>query len=90
MIYCSFNIANPFRHEPFKDYWQRDIPVSKNKTLEIGFYRYAWNLFELQLDLRFWGRDHAGPSLEIGIFGYTARLGISDNRHWDNTANTWE
>lgn len=90
MIYCSFNIANPFKHEPFKNYWQGEISVSKNKTLEFGFYKYAWNLFEFQLDLRFWGHDHAGPSIEIGVFGYTTRLGISDNRHWNTTANTWE
>lgn len=90
MIYCVFNIANPFKHSQFKNYWQRDIAISKNKTFEIGFYRYAWNFFEFQIDLRWKGRDHAGPSVEIGIFGYTARIGLSDNRHWNSTANAWE
>ncbi len=90
MISFSFNIANPFKHEPFKDYWQRDFSISKNKTFEIGFYKYAWNLLEFQLDLRWRGRDHAGPSIEVGIFGYTARIGISDNRHWNSITNDWQ
>lgn len=90
MITCSFNIANPFKHQPFKNYWQKDISLTKNKTFDIGFYRYAWNLFEFQLDLRWQGHDHAGPSLELGIFGYTFRIGVSDNRHWNSITNCWE
>lgn len=90
MIYCSFNIANPFKHDPFKNYWQHEFLITKHKSLDIGFYKYAWNLFEFQLDLRWQGSDHAGPSLEIGIFGYTARLGISDTRHWNSETNDWE
>lgn len=90
MISFSFSIANPFKHKPFKDYWQRDISLTKNKTFEIGFYRYAWNLFEFQIDTRWRGRDHAGPSIELGIFGYTGRIGISDNRHWNSQTNDWQ
>ena len=90
MISFRLSLANPFKYLPFKSYWQRDIPVSKNKILEIGFYRYAWNLFELSLDLRWFGSDHAGPSIEINITGYTVRLAICDNRHWNSTTNTWE
>jgi hypothetical protein len=90
MIHFNFSIANPCRYQQFKDFWQKDLTVTKNKTLELGLYRYAWNLFEFALDLRWWGHDHAGPSLELGILGYTARIGIADRRHWNNTANTWE
>lgn len=90
MIYCNFSIANPFKHSPFKSYWQWEYSLSRHKTLEIGFYRYAWDLFEIHLDLRFWGKDHAGPSIELGILGYTARFGISDTRHWNYITNTWE
>jgi len=90
MISFRLSLANPFKHLPFKSYWQRDIPISKNKTLEIGFYRYAWDLFELALDLRWFGSDHAGPSIEINILGYTVRLGICDHRHWDSLKNDWE
>jgi len=90
VIQFNFTVANPFQHESFKDYWQKDFALTKNKTFELGFYRYTWNLFEFQLDLRWRGVDHAGPSLEIGLFGYTARIGISDNRHWNYDTNDWE
>jgi len=89
MTYIRFAIANPFKHEPFKDYWQGEYRITKNKLFEIGFYRYAWDLFEFELDLRFSGHDHAGPHLEAGIFGYTVRIGIADRRHWNSKKNDW-
>lgn len=90
MIYLNFSIANPFKHDSFKNYWERGFLITKHKCFDIGFYKYAWNLFEFQLDLRFQGSDHAGPSLEINILGYTARVGISDTRHWNSVQNCWE
>lgn len=89
MINFSFRIANPFKHTSFQSIWQQDISITKNKTLELGFYRYAWDLFELSIDLRWWGHDHAGPSFEINIFGYAFRLGVCDTRHWDHEKDDW-
>jgi hypothetical protein len=60
-----------------------------DKILEIGIYKYAWDLFEISLDLRWRGSDHAGPSFEINVLGYTARIGISDKRHWNSETNSW-
>jgi hypothetical protein len=90
MTYIRIAIANPFKYSPFKNYWQGEYLITKNKLFEIGFYRYAWDLFEFELDLRFRGHDHAGPHLEMGIFGYTVRIGIADRRHWNCTKNDWE
>lgn len=90
MLSFHIQLANPFKHDSFRDIWQREYRLSEHKRLEIGFYRYAWNWFELALDLRWRGRDHAGPSFEIGIFGYTGRIGICDNRHWNSLTNNWE
>jgi len=90
MINFRISIANPFKHPPFKNCWQKDISITKNKILEIGFYRYAWNLFEFSVDLRWQGSDHAGPNLEIGVLGYTARFGIADKRHWNSIENDWQ
>lgn len=90
MIHFFINIQNPFKHDAFKSYWQGEYSLTRNKTAELGFYKYAWNLFELQIDLRWQGSDHAGPSIELGLFGYTVRFGISDNRHWNSVTNDWE
>jgi hypothetical protein len=89
MITFSLRLANPFKHKPFQNYWQGDYLITKNKMLEIGFYKYAWDLFELSVDLRWQGHDHAGPSFEINFFGYTGRIAVADRRHWDSEANTW-
>jgi hypothetical protein len=89
MMYFQIALSNPFKHDPFKSYWQKDILVTKNKILEIGIYKYAWDLFEISLDLRWRGSDHAGPSFEINLLGYTARIGISDKRHWNSETNSW-
>jgi hypothetical protein len=90
MINLHFSIANPFKHKPWRDLYQGDWRVSKNKTLEIGFFNYAYNLFEISTDLRFWGRDHAGPEFEIGILGWQARIALVDNRHWNTDKNSWQ
>lgn len=90
MITFSLTVANPFKHQAFNSYWQGEYALTDHKTAELGFYKYAWNLFELEIDLRWRGRDHAGPSCELGLFGYTVRIGISDNRHWNTVTNDWE
>jgi hypothetical protein len=90
MINLHFSISNPFKHKPWRDLYQGNWRVSKNKTLEIGFFNYAYNLFEIAVDLRFQGRDHAGLSFEIGILGWQASIALVDNRHWDTDKNGWE
>lgn len=89
MIRINFAIANPFKHSPWRDLYQGSWPIGKNKVLELEFCRYAWNLVEFALDLRWQGQDHAGPKFELGLFGWHARIAIADTRHWDPTANTW-
>lgn len=90
MIYLSLSIKNPFKHNKWKSILQKDYSITKNKTLEVGFYKYGFNIFELTLDLSFRGSDHSGPSLELNVFTYCFRLGIYDNRHWDLILNKWE
>lgn len=90
MIRIDFSIANPFKHSPWRDLYQGEWLITKNKAFEIGFFRYAWNLVEFELDLRWWGRSHAGPSLEIGLFGWQMRIAIADTRHWDSETNSWQ
>lgn len=89
MIRIDFEISNPFKHKPWKSLWQGEWIVSKNKTFHIGFFRYAYNILEFKLDLRWKGHDHAGPCLDIGIFGCEMVIALNDTRHWDHENNTW-
>ena len=35
-------------------------------------------------------RDHAGPNIELAIFGLMIMFNIYDNRHWNYDNNDWE
>lgn len=90
MIRIDLSIANPFKHDPWKCLYQKSFVVGGNKVLEIGFFRYARNIAEFELDLRWKGRDHAGLSLDVGFFGWEMSIAIVDNRHWDHDTNSWQ
>lgn len=93
MIYARIALRNIWYDEkkcPFKSYWCKHWALSKNKTAEAQFSRYAYNLAEITVELNWRGSDHAGPAFEINLFGYTLNVAVNDNRHWDHDTNTWE
>jgi hypothetical protein len=90
MIRFRFGIANPFKFKEFRNIWDRSWTVTENKTLELQFYRYAYEIFSCDLDLAWRGSDHAGPNFELNILGRNVKLSLSDNRHWDHDKDTWE
>lgn len=90
MIRFSFGIANWRKPCEFKNIYNRAWAVSQNRTLEIQFDRYDYELLSLDINLRWWGQSHAGPDFEINILGYNFRISLPDNRHWDCETDTWE
>ena len=90
MIRFSFGIANWRKPCKFKNIYDRSWAVSKNRTLEIQFDRYNYELLGLSFDLRWSGQSHAGPDFEINILGWCVRISLPDNRHWDSETNDWE
>ena len=92
MINILISIKNPFYNEQkhtWKSLYQGSWPVRKHRVLEIGFFKYNYNLFEFNLDLRWSGHDHAGPEFQLNIFGQEFRAALPGNRHWDNEKNCW-
>lgn len=89
MITFSISIANPFKYKEFRNLWHRSCAVTQDRTLEVQIYRYAYNLLEFGLDLRWWGLSHAGPRLELGILGYTVDISLPCNHHWDSETQDW-
>lgn len=91
MLYLNFSIYNPFRSKyEVKHFFYWSKRVTLNRTFEIQFSKFErFKLFELELDTRFRGRDHQGPSLTINVYGYDFSLNLHDNRHWDNDENDW-
>jgi hypothetical protein len=90
MIRFRFGVASPFRYEKFRNIWDRNWAVTKNKTLELQFYWFAYELISCDIDLAWRGEDHAGPSFELNILGWNFRIALEDNRHWDEERHCWE
>lgn len=90
MIYCIFNIRNPWRNKSqwaskyFKDgktpfnhkYWEVQIAKSSDILL-----RFKFSLTSQQ--------DHAGAVLEIGAVGWEFYFTFYDNRHWNIEESRW-
>lgn len=90
MIQIQFQIRNPFKHSPWKSLYEKNVFVTKNKTLEIQITKYTYTLFGIYLDLMWFGQDHAGPCFSICILGYEMGVSLQDNRHWNHEKNNWE
>ena len=90
MIEFRIAVKSPFRKENFKNIFSKTVQLSRNKFFEFEIIRYKRYLFEFNLDINWRGQDHAGPNLEIGIFGYSVCVRIYDSRHWNHIKNTWE
>lgn len=94
MFKLQFSLPNPF-YDPEGDYmttpyFHREKLFTENKSYNIQFDRNeAYDLVDFDLDINFHRKDHAGPSLNISIFGYTLFLQIYDKRHWNYDADRW-
>lgn len=95
MIYFSFQIKNPI-HSVCKsnitNYINKTWQLSKNKSFEFQLCRAgsAHNLFGIDLDARFIGRDHAGINFDLDLCGYVIILNLIDKRHWDFEHGVWQ
>jgi hypothetical protein len=86
MINLSINLTNPFSRR-FRCY-TKTIRVSKHKTLELEL---SENSCIISIFFRWAIREsHAGILLDIGLFGYSVGVELSDDRHWAHNKGTWE
>lgn len=89
MIRFHLSFCGWWRNERFANKWTWHKKITANKTFDIQFYRHYYNWYEIEIDTRWRGHDHAGPKIELGIMGQYVRLALVDRRHWDWTNNTW-
>ena len=85
MIYFGFAIRNPFlqRHKQVRD-WV--IPVSTNKTVEVGIYRNN-SIIGGSFGVTGFKQDHAGFHFDLELFGWNLDFIFYDNRHYDERTN---
>jgi hypothetical protein len=88
MIYIGFALNNPLWRYRFKNLWNRCWIISKNKNLELEFYKDS-AIFASSFSFGPFSRDHGGFDFSIALFGYCFSLNFYDIRHWDHENNTW-
>jgi hypothetical protein len=88
MISLNFNIRNPWGNT-FKNIWCRAYSTPfKHKFIELELTQDC-NLISFVFSYTV-NQDHAGLTLEAGLFGYCLHFQFYDNRHWDYARGEWE
>ena len=90
MIHFMLSIINSHAKDGgFKTVFDRSATVSTNKFVELQAYRGSSEIFQIKLTTVWRGRDHAGPEIELTLFGWGIILSLLDKRHWDYDNNCW-
>ena len=90
-LQINFNIKNFWKKSNYFNnvfFWHKRL--SKNKSMEFEVIESSDNLFNFELEIVFSGKDHAGPSIVLGILGLDVGVRIYDHRHWDYQNDNWE
>ena len=82
MINFSFGLRNPLS-DRWDNIYNRSAVLGK-KAVEIEVYRDTTIVsFAFRWTIR---QDHAGMSVDLGLFGYTVSAQYYDTRHWNEEA----
>jgi hypothetical protein len=84
MIYINLTIRNPWsaRFEHVRS-WSGKLFGHKGWEVEILRSDTIISV-EVKFTVR---QDHAGLTVEVGLFGYTLGAQVYDSRHWDYETN---
>lgn len=92
MINFDLRITNPFVKQQDSIIrnatWFHRIPWERSVELEIGNISPG-SLIDISLSSDFKGYDHAGPSLELSLFGYGFIIEFQKGRHWNYKKDCW-
>lgn len=88
-LYLNLTIPSFFRktsgNSP-RNWWRR-LPF--DRSIEVEYGEIDDTLLTFILSTEFKGSDHAGPKLELSVFGYGFRIEIPKARHWNHDDNCW-
>jgi hypothetical protein len=73
----------------WRSVWTREWFIGKHKVFELQLMRSS-TLFEFSFDLRWWGRDHGGIYIDIGLLTFDLAVNFYDRRHWDFANACWQ
>lgn len=91
-MYFQLSLKNLAQSETiYKSFYSLFKPISKNKNIELELFFFNDYTFKIELDASFiTGRDHAGISFELNLFGVSININFYDSRHWDYENKTWQ
>jgi hypothetical protein len=90
MINIQFSITNPWADQnAFDNLFCKSALISKHKAVEFEICKEPDQLLAFSLQITAC-KDHAGASMDVGIFGFTAKAQLYDTRHWDDENQKWE
>lgn len=89
MIKLELSINNPFARHKWKPIYSTHYKLSKNKVFEIEIQYYRSTIFLVEIDINFTKKNHAGPRINLGIFGLEFLFYLYDSRHWDYENDKW-
>jgi hypothetical protein len=89
MLKFLIALKNPYAKDVYCKSMEYDRKITKNKHIEFEHYYSNYYLFFLNIDTSWRGEDHAGPEVELCIFGFSFRYKIYDTRHWDYKIGNW-
>jgi len=94
MINFKFDIINPWckpSDTDMNNFYYTNIKLSENKNFEMQITKCnPDSIFEVEVNLVWWGSDHAGPSFDIELLGYCFNIQVYDRRHWNYETNDWK
>lgn len=82
MLYIGFVIRNPWSKR-FVPVGVKSYSVTKNKSIELGFYKTS-GLLGFSFNIDSFHFDHAGFSFDLELFGYQFDFEFYDNRHYED------
>jgi len=75
---------------PFRNIWYKKLCWTDDRAWEMEVYRDRQQWLNIELDLKFAGRDHAGPVIDLCLAGFGFRMSWPNRRHWDYKNNCWK
>lgn len=97
MIDFRLSLTNPFqrliKRKPWyqKDYVVWEPSVSKNWgfSFQLSKSGIGHILFSIVIDLEWYGKDHAGPQLELEFLGWYLHAHLYNTNHWHYDKGRW-
>lgn len=90
MLKIELAIPNPLSKGTYSEYYNYNGIISGNKYIDVSVDLNTKRLLDFDLDCNWFGKNHAGPSIGLRVFGFGFFVEIYDRREWNYLTNSWQ